>query len=128
MHLRGVVYRNIQHLTSDLINTLPIRSEIMNKLNIKDLEVKEQLGYKDIVVKLYNVPVKYRCNRNIFGENLQGEVVWQVADVNPNLDAPFTHIMLFDNEKIKAYNWLGAYYYINILDGKIVLLPKLRLW
>lgn len=100
----------------------------MNKLNIKDLEVKEQLGYKDIVVKLYNVPVKYRCNRNIFGENLQGEVVWQVADVSPNLDAPFTHIMLFDNEKIKAYNWLGAYYYINILDGQIVLLPKQRLW
>jgi len=36
--------------------------------------------------------------------------------------------MPFDNEKIKAYNWLGAYYYINILDGQIVLLPKQRLW
>lgn len=111
-----------------LSKPLPIRNEIMNKLNIKDLEVKEQLGYNDIVVKLYNVPLKHRCNRNIVGENLQGEVVWQVADVNPNLDAPFTHIMPFDKEKIKAYNWLGANYYINILDGKIVLLPNQRLW
>lgn len=100
----------------------------MDKLNIKDLEVKEQLDYKNIVVKLYNVPVGHRCNRNIFGENLQGKIIWQVADVTPNLDAPFTHIIPFDSEKITAYNWLGAHYYINIFDGKIVLLPKQRLW
>ena len=100
----------------------------MDKLNIKDLEVKKQLDYKDIVVKLYNIPVKHRCNRNIVGVNLQGEIVWQVADVNPNLDAPFIDIMPFDNKKVKAYNWLGAYCYINVLDGKIEILPKQRLW
>ena len=100
----------------------------MDKLNIKYLEIKEQLDYKDIVVKLYKIPVKYRCNRNILGENPQGEILWQVADMNPNLDAPFTHIMPFDSGRIKAYNWLGAYYYINILDGKIEMLPKQRLW
>lgn len=100
----------------------------MDNLNMKDLEVKEQLDYKDIVVKLYKIPVKDRCNRNILGENLQGQIVWQVADMNPNQDAPFIHIMPFDNERIKAYNWLGAYCYINIFDGKIVTPLNQRLW
>ena len=100
----------------------------MDKFNIEDLEVKEQFNYKNIVVKLYSVPSGYRYNRNICGENLQGETIWQVADVNPNLDAPFTHITPFDNEKFEAYNWVGAYYYINISDGKITFPPNQRLW
>lgn len=31
MHLRGVVYRNIQHLTGDLINTLALTCDLKSK-------------------------------------------------------------------------------------------------
>ena len=41
MHLRGVVYRNIQHLTGDLINTLIIKIikvwTILRKKYLKNL-------------------------------------------------------------------------------------------
>lgn len=38
MHLRGVVYRNIQHLTGDLINTL-----IIDNYNVQKTYIKAQL-------------------------------------------------------------------------------------
>lgn len=100
----------------------------MDKTNIKDLEVEKQLDYKDIVVKLYKVPFKHKCNRNIVGENLQGAILWQIVDIHPNIDAPFVNIEPFNNEKVKAYNWIGAYCYINILNGEIEIPPNQRLW
>ena len=36
--------------------------------------------------------------------------------------------MLFDDEKIKASNWDGCYYYIHISDGKIEFIPNQRPW
>lgn len=47
----------------------------MDKANIKDLVVEKQLDYKDIVVKLYKVPFKHKCNRNIMAENRQGKIL-----------------------------------------------------
>ncbi|WP_418756088.1 hypothetical protein [Eubacterium ventriosum] len=100
----------------------------MDKINIKEMEVEKQLDYEDIVVKLYKVPVKHRCNRNIVGENQQGEVVWQIDDVLPNQDSPFVNINPYSNEKIKASNWIGVDYYVYISDGRIELLPNQRPW
>lgn len=99
----------------------------MDKASIKDLEVEKQLDYKDIVVKLYKVPFKHKCNRNIMAENRQGKILWQVNDISPNEDAPFTNIMPYSSEKILAYNWIGAYCYINISNGEIEI-PRQRLW
>ena len=100
----------------------------MEDTNIKDLEVRKELVCGNIIVKLYTQPLKQRYNRNIIGENIHGDILWQIDDVNPINDAPFTNIMLFDDEKIKASNWDGCYYYIHISDGKIEFIPNQRPW
>lgn len=98
------------------------------KILLKDLEVRKELVCGNIIVKLYTPPLKQRYNRNIIGENIHGDILWQIDDVNPINDAPFTNIMLFDDEKIKASNWDGCYYYIHISDGKIEFIPNQRPW
>lgn len=100
----------------------------MKDINIKDLEVREKIVCGSIVIKLYTPPLKERYNRNITGENMHGDILWQIDDVDPINDAPFTNIMPFNEEKIKASNWEGGYYYIHIENGKIEFIPNQRPW
>lgn len=100
----------------------------MEDRNINDLEVRKKIVCGSIVVKLYTPPLKQRYNRNITGENIYGDILWQIDDVHPINDSPFTNIMPFDDEKIEAYNWDGCYYYIRISDGKIEFIPNQRPW
>jgi len=53
----------------------------MEDINIKDLEVRKEIACGDIIIKLYTPPVKQRYNRNITGENIDGEILWQIEDV-----------------------------------------------
>jgi hypothetical protein len=98
-------------------------------INIKNLDIKDVLDCDIIVIKLYKVPVNEKYNRNIIGENKQGNIIWQVEDINPLLDCPFLNIRYFDKDKIIAYNWIGTYYYIYIQTGKLEIANKdARLW
>ena len=85
----------------------------MEDINIKDLEVRKEIACGDIIIKLYTPPVKQRYNRNITGENIDGEILWQIEDVRPNVDSPFMNIILYDEKKIEAYNWEGVFYYVH---------------
>jgi len=89
------------------------------ELDIKSLEVKTELDCGAVVIKLYEVPIGLAFNRNITGENKQGEVIWQVEDVWPSSCALFMNIKPFDNERIIAYNWVGMDYYIDIPTGTL---------
>lgn len=91
----------------------------IKKIDIKKLEVRAQLDCGDIIIKLYNIPCNSKCNRNITGEDKYGKLLWQVEDVAPLFDSPFTSISAFDNERIEAYNWNGIFYYIDIKNGKL---------
>jgi hypothetical protein len=103
--------------------------EERKEINTKNLDVKDELDCGIIVIKLYKVPVNDKCNRNITGENRQGNVIWQIEDINPLLDCPFSSIRRFDEEKIIAYNWIGTNYYIYIQTGKLEIVNKdARLW
>lgn len=55
---------------------------------LTDLEVRKEIACGDIIIKLYTPPVKQRYNRNITGENIDGEILWQIEDVRPNVDSP----------------------------------------
>jgi hypothetical protein len=93
------------------------------------MDLKDELDYGAIVIKLYKVPVNEKCNRNITAENRQGNVIWQIEDINPLLDCPFSSIGYFDEDKIIAYNWIGTYYYIYIQTGKLEIVDEdARLW
>lgn len=101
----------------------------LQEISIKALDVKTELYCGEIIIKLYKVPIKYRCNRNITAENKLGEIIWQVEDVNPSLDSPFSSIEPFEKEKIIAHNWIGANYYIEIQTGKLEIINgNARLW
>ena len=93
------------------------------------MDIKDEIDCGIIVIKLYKVPVNEKCNRNITGENRQGNVIWQIEDINPLLDCPFSSIRCFDEDKIIAYNCIGTYYYIYIQTGKLEIVNKdARLW
>lgn len=96
----------------------------MKEIDIKDLEVRAKLDCDDIIIKLYNVPYNSKCNRNITGEDKPGKLLWQVEDLAPLSDAPFTSVSTFDDERIEAYNWDGIFYYINIKTGKLDVVDK----
>lgn len=101
----------------------------LQEISINALDVKTKLHCGAVIIKLYKVPTKYKCNRNIVGENEAGETIWQIEDVNPSLDSPFSSIEPFDKEKIIAHNWIGADYYIEIRTGKLEIINKnARLW
>jgi hypothetical protein len=55
---------------------------------------------------------------------MQGEMIWQVEDINPLSDSPFSNIRPFDEEKIIAYNWTGIDYFVYIQTGKLELVNK----
>jgi hypothetical protein len=98
--------------------------EEVKEINVQDLEVETELNCGSVVIKLYKVPLKRKCNKNITCEDKQGKIVWQVEDVEPFSEAPFTNIKPFDKEKITAYNWIGMDYYIDIQTGKLELVNK----
>ena len=83
----------------------------MEDINIKDLEVRKEIACGDIIIKLYTPPVKQRYNRNITGENIDGEILWQIEDVRP-----------------EAYNWEGVFYYVHIYTGEVESIPNQRPW
>ena len=97
------------------------------KIDISNLEVQILLKCNGIIVKLYKVPAGYTCNRNITGEDIKGNLIWQVEDINPLIDSPFTNIKVYDGNRIIAYNWSGINYYINIETG-ICEVIKSRPW
>ena len=100
----------------------------MEDINIKDLEVRKEIACGDIIIKLYTPHVKQRYNRNITGENIDGEILWQIEDVRPNVDSPFMNIILYDEKKIEAYNWEGVFYYVHIYTGEVESIPNQRPW
>ena len=98
-------------------------------IDIKNLEVETELDCGDVMIKLFKIPFGYQCNRNIIGENKRGEMIWQVEDAHPPLDASFTNIRPFNEMKIITYNWIGADYYIDIQTGRLELVNgNARLW
>mgnify|MGYP001739579816 FL=1 len=97
----------------------------LKEISVKNLDIKKELCFDSFIIKLYNVPTKCRCNRNIVGENKKGELI----DVNPSLDSPFTNIDFFDKERIIAHNWLGADYYVDIRTGIMQIVNRnSRIW
>jgi hypothetical protein len=96
----------------------------MEEVDIKELDVETELACGSILIKLYKVPFKTKCDRNITAENEQGETIWQVEDVLPLDSSSFMNIRHFDKEKIIADNWIRMEYYINICTGKLELVNK----
>jgi len=78
------------------------------------LEVKTELDCGNVVIKLYEVSFRRKCNRNITCENKQGKMIWQVEDIDLSSDTPFINISSFDQEKIIAYNWIGLEWIITL--------------
>lgn len=37
--------------------------------SVKDFDLKKEICFDSIIIKLYDVPAKCKCNRNIVGEN-----------------------------------------------------------
>lgn len=44
--------------------------------SVKDFDLKKEICFDSIIIKLYDVPTKCKCNRNIVGENEKGELIW----------------------------------------------------
>lgn len=98
-------------------------------VDIQGLEVQRRLDCGEVVVTLYAVPVGNRCNRNIIGARPSGELLWQVEDVNPSQDSPFLRIEPLDKETMRAHNWIGVDYSIDLRTGALTLLhPSARPW
>ncbi len=43
--------------------------------SVKDFDLKKEICFDSIIIKLYDVPAKCKCNRNIVGENEKGELI-----------------------------------------------------
>jgi hypothetical protein len=102
-------------------------------MDIKTFKILNTLSYESFKISLFEPPLKTIYNRNIICEDYDGNLIWQVGEIisgnNANQDVPFTSINYFDEKRIIAYNWIGAYYYITIKTGEMELANKnWRLW
>lgn len=92
----------------------------------KSFEIKKTIVYEDRRVNLFDVPYNIRCNTNINCEDLNGNEIWRIKDINPLEDFPFVDIIYIDNNKLKACNWKGWDYYIELENGYLELVYKQR--
>jgi len=93
-------------------------SEILKRLRviINNINIQNMTNLQETSVKKLD-------------KNKKGELIWQIKDVNPSLDSPFTNIDFFDKERIIAHNWLGADYYVDIRTGIMQIVNKnSRIW
>ena len=53
-----------------IINNIIIHNMTnLQETSVKNLDIKKELCFDSVIIKLYNVPTKCRCNRNIVVEN-----------------------------------------------------------
>jgi hypothetical protein len=99
-------------------------------MNVKDLAVKKKITFDDVVINLYEAPLKNIFNRNVTAEDYYGNIIWQIKDVSagiePSQDMPFSNIEPYNNEKILAMNFNGWQYYVSIKTGEMELVYKER--
>lgn len=81
----------------------------------------KQVGNKILV--LLAIPNNDKTINNLYAINYQGEIIWQSQDLNEiyvnQRVLPYEQIVVNDQE-IKATDFYGRRYFININTGKII--------
>lgn len=98
----------------------------VKKISLKSFEINKTIFYKERRVNLFNVPYDIRCNTNINCEDLNGNEIWRIKDINPLEDFSFVNIIYIDENKFKACSWKGWDYYVNLKNGDLELVCKQR--
>lgn len=85
-----------------------------------DFPVGEYAEYQKTVVVVLDVSGKLKADRNVYGINLEGEIVWQL-DEGTSIDG-HSYVGLFkDNEgTIRLVNFDGTQLVVNPNSGEII--------
>lgn len=103
-------------------------SYLKNKLFINKYEldflfdIDKIITTQNIILVLLNSPPKSFYNRNIFGVDYFGNIIWQIEEPKyiRNTDSSFTDIWIDDEtNQIKCYNWFGSCHIIDVNTGVI---------
>ena len=89
--------------------------EIASQEIVFDYDIKTVLEKKDVLMVLLKVPAKFNYQRNIFGVNGEGEILWQVEAPSDFPEDLFVSLYKNENDEVEAYSWKGCE---NILDPK----------
>ena len=105
---------------------------IINNNTVKfDFEINSVISKEDIYIVLLDIPIDVNETDNIYGVNVEGEIIWQVE--NPTISfsiSPDTqgykyysnsiYVQLsMNDEKIYANTFSGLQYNINYKTGKL---------
>jgi hypothetical protein len=97
-----------------------------NRLLIKGKElffeypIKGVLEKEGVLMVLLKVPAKFNYQRNIFGANEEGEIIWQVEAPSDFKEDLFTSLGINNEDNVEAYSWKGCENIIDPKTGKIL--------
>lgn len=91
--------------------------------NIVDIphSIEEALTYHDFIIVRVKPPAGIIFNRNVFGVESDGEILWQIEESphGTQEDKPYVNVYISKNNKLIAGNWNGVSYSVNSENGKI---------
>ena len=80
----------------------------------------QELRFEKNIVRLQEVPVNEINNRNLYGFDKNGEIIWQIEDLTTDgHDSLFTNIERVSN-RLLGYTWDGWRFEIDPYTGKIL--------
>ena len=67
------------------------------------------------------IPIKTIYNENVFGVNLDGNIIWQIPKVDLLYDdSPFVGLIKEDKKSVWAINWDGTALLLDVNTGEIL--------
>jgi hypothetical protein len=112
-----------------------------NKFKIKDQELifdngcsivfeflirdSEIIVIDDVIIVTLDIPPKIKYNRNVFGVNFDGVVLWQVNFDKTQLfyqcdNCPFVGVSLNKKGLLVLFNWCDTAFIVNPKNGEII--------
>ena len=95
------------------------------KIGGKEVELQwpivQALKHHGLIIVRVEPPVGEIFNRNIFGLDADGEVVWQIEE-SPHgggIDRPYMNILINENDELIASNWNGIDYIVSLDNGSV---------
>lgn len=77
-----------------------------------------------LYIVLVDIPSNVKATNNIYAVNENGQIVWQVQDVNEvysfKNDVPYVGTRITEDNFIVATNYNGVTVTVNYTDGKII--------
>lgn len=83
--------------------------------------IEASLTYHDLIVVRVEPPAGVIFNRNVFGFNHEGDLLWQIEESphGTQEDKPYVNIYEGQNGDLIAGNWNGVSYSVNPENGII---------